>query len=142
MHKLLVAVDSSACSIRALDYAIRLARENGPMALHLVHAHELPSVSGAVAIYMTLEKAKELQRQESEALLAPAVAMAKTAGIPFTSEILTGDIATVITECAERQGCDTIVMGTRGLGAIGNLMLGSIATKVVHLTKLPVTLVK
>ena len=48
----------------------------------------------------------------------------------------------LIADSAEREGCDAIVMGTRGMGSIGSLMLGSVATKVVHLTKLPVTLVK
>jgi nucleotide-binding universal stress UspA family protein len=38
--------------------------------------------------------------------------------------------------------CDGIVMGTRGMSAVGNLVMGSVATKVIHLTKLPVTLVK
>ena len=47
-----------------------------------------------------------------------------------------------IVSCAETLGCDGIVMGTRGMGAIGNLVAGSVATKVIHLTKLPVTLVK
>jgi nucleotide-binding universal stress UspA family protein len=43
--------------------------------------------------------------------------------------------------------CDQIIMGTRGLGAggvaaISGLLLGSIATKVLHLVDVPVTLVK
>jgi nucleotide-binding universal stress UspA family protein len=43
---------------------------------------------------------------------------------------------------AEEKGCDGIIMGTRGLGPIGNLVMGSVATKVIHLTTLPVTLIK
>ena len=43
---------------------------------------------------------------------------------------------------AEELGCDEIIMGTRGMGAIGNLVMGSVATKVVHLAGIPVTLVK
>ena len=43
---------------------------------------------------------------------------------------------------AEEIGCRVIVMGTRGMSALANLMLGSVTTKVVHLTKLPVTLIK
>jgi nucleotide-binding universal stress UspA family protein len=50
--------------------------------------------------------------------------------------------APAIVECAERRGCAGIVMGTRGHSSIGNLLLGSIATRVVHRTRLPVTLVK
>lgn len=43
---------------------------------------------------------------------------------------------------AKSEGVDVIVMGTRGMGALGNLALGSTATKVVHLADVPVTLVK
>lgn len=47
-----------------------------------------------------------------------------------------------IVKRAEELGCDGIVMGTQGRGAIGSLLMGSVAIKVVHLTRLPVTLVK
>ncbi len=42
----------------------------------------------------------------------------------------------------DAEGVDVIVMGTRGMGALANLALGSTATKVVHLAEVPVTLVK
>ena len=60
----------------------------------------------------------------------------------FTTEILVGSVPHAIVKRAEDLGCDGIVMGTRGMGAIGDLVMGSVATKVIHLTKLPVTLVK
>ena len=141
MHKLLVAIDSSDNATRALQYAIGLAEER-PVDLHVVNAHELPLVYGEIAVYTMLEKAKELQKQHSEDILRPRLDMAKAAGVRFTSEILVGDVPTVLAKCAEERGCDGIVMGTRGLGSIGNLVMGSVATKVIHLTKLPVTLVK
>ena len=68
--------------------------------------------------------------------------MARAAGVNFTTAVLIGDVPKVLANYAEENGCDGIVMGTRGMGAIGNLVLGSIATKVIHLTKVPVTLVK
>jgi nucleotide-binding universal stress UspA family protein len=142
MQKLLIPIDSSDNATRALQHAIRLAKENGPVELHIVYAHEPPIVYGEIAIYMPEEKAKELQRQHSEDILKPAIEMANAAGVKFTSQILIGDIPKTIVKCAEDLGCDGIVMGTRGMGAIGNLLMGSVATKVIHLTKLPVTLVK
>ena len=57
----------------------------------------------------------------------------------FTTEIVVGPIPKVIVERAESIGCH---MGTLGMSTIGNLVMGSVATKVIHLTKLPVTLVK
>ena len=142
MHRLLVPVDSSECASRALGYALKLARENGPMEIVLVHAHEAPIVYGEVSLYLSQEKAAQMLRQHSADVLSPAIEAAKAAGVPFTSEILTGYIADEIVACAGRRGCDTIVMGTRGMSAIGNLVMGSVATKVVHLSTVPVTLVK
>jgi nucleotide-binding universal stress UspA family protein len=43
---------------------------------------------------------------------------------------------------AEDKQCEQIVMGTRGLGTVSNLVLGSVATKAIHLAKVPVLLVK
>lgn len=142
MHKFLVPVDSSDNALRALQYAIRLAKEGGPTELVIVYAHEPPIIYGEIAVYMPEERAKELQREHSEDILKPAIEMATSAGVSYTSEILIGDIAKSIVAAAEKHRCDGIVMGTRGMGAVGNLVMGSIATKVIHLTQLPVTLVK
>jgi nucleotide-binding universal stress UspA family protein len=142
MHRLLVPVDSSESAQRALKYAIGLAKEYGKFELHIVHAHPLPVVYGEVAVYISYEKALELQRKHSQDVLAPAVQVAKAAGVPFTSEVLEGDVPSEIVRCAKAKGCDGIVMGTRGMGAIGNLVVGSVATKIVHLAEVPVTLVK
>jgi len=85
---------------------------------------------------------EELQKLHSMDILQPAIDAAKSAGVRFKSEVLAGSTAPTIVKRAEELDCIGIVMGTRGMGAIGNLVMGSVATKVVHLTKLPVTLVK
>jgi nucleotide-binding universal stress UspA family protein len=48
----------------------------------------------------------------------------------------------VIADYARDEGCALIVMGTRGLGSIANMLLGSVATKVIHLAEVPVLLIK
>jgi nucleotide-binding universal stress UspA family protein len=142
MHKLLVPFDGSDTAMRALEYAIKLAKEHGPMELVIAYAHEPPLIYGEIAVYLPEDKAEELQLKHSEDMLRPAIEKAKQSGVPFTTEVLIGDIPESIVSCAEALACDGIVMGTRGMSAIGNLVMGSVATKVVHLTKLPVTLVK
>lgn len=142
MRKLLVPVDNSDNALRALDYAISLARENGPVELVIVTAHEAAFDNPRTLAYLPKEKLEKILQEHSEDMLRPAVNRAKAAGVTFTSEILTGSVPQAIVRRAEELGCDGIVMGTRGMGAVGNLMMGSVATKVVHLTKLPVTLVK
>ncbi len=142
MPKVLVPFDSSDNATRALRHAIGLAKQNPSIELHIVNAHEPPIVYGEIAVYLPEEKARELQRRRSEDILKPAAELAKAAGVKFSTEILIGEVGGAIARYAQEHGCDAIVMGTRGMGAVGNLVLGSIATKVIHLTKLPVTLVK
>jgi nucleotide-binding universal stress UspA family protein len=142
MRKILVPFDNSENALRALRYAFGLARDNPHVALHIVTAHESAHAYSRSLAYVRLEDFERMATEHSETVLEPAIGLAKSAGVPFTSEIVTGDIAKALVACAEARGCDGIVMGTRGMGAVGNLLLGSVATKVLHLTALPVTLVK
>jgi nucleotide-binding universal stress UspA family protein len=142
MHKLMVPIDGSDNSTRALQYALKMAKEVGPMQLHLLTVHPEPAVYGEIQVYVTAEKMKEMQDLRSMDLLQPAIDAAKSAGVSFESEIATGDPAGTIAKLADERHCDAIVMGTRGMSAIANLMMGSVATKVVHFSTMPVTLVK
>lgn len=142
MLKLLVPLDRSETASRALQYAIALGKSNGPVSLHVVTAHEGAIENMRALAFMHLDEIEKNFNAQSEAILQPALAQVKASGIPFTSEILTGDIAKAIVACAEQQGCNGIVMGSRGMTAVASLVLGSIATKVIHLSKLPVTVVK
>jgi len=142
MRKLLVAIDGSDNARRALDYALALAKEHGRLSLHLITVHPEPVVYGEIQVYVTKEKMEALQIAHCQDIMQPAVRAAEAAGVPFSSEILTGDTAPVIVKRADELKCDGIVMGTRGMGVIGSLVMGSVATKVVHLAHVPVTLVK
>jgi nucleotide-binding universal stress UspA family protein len=141
MGKLMVPIDGSEASIRALEHAIALAKGRG-VELSLLNVHPDPIVYGEIQVYVPMDRLLEEQRKHSEALLAPAMQKVKTAGVPHTIEIESGDAATTIARRADTLKCDGIVMGTRGMGAIANLLLGSVAAKVVHLANVPVTLVK
>jgi nucleotide-binding universal stress UspA family protein len=94
-----------------------------------------------IAVYSSLEEIRRMQKEHAEEILAPAIEAVKKAGVGYTADILTGGIARSLVQNAIDRGCDGIFMGTRGTGGIANLVMGSIATKVIHLTKLPVTLV-
>ena len=142
MRKLLVPFDGSENAVRALRYAISVAQEHRPVAIHVVTVHGEPEEYGYMEAYVSREKLAELQRQHSEARLAVAEGILKAAALPYEAEILVGHTAQAIAQRADELGCDGIVMGTRGMTAIGSLVLGSIATKVVHAAHVPVTLVK
>ncbi|MBY0398935.1 universal stress protein [Myxococcota bacterium] len=140
--KLLVPVDGSENSMKALRHAISVARSCAGSSIHVVTAHEEPIVFGEVSVYVSREMIAELQRRQSEGPLSMAVQVLESSGIPHTREILEGPIARTIARRADELGCDGIFMGTRGMTALGGLLLGSVATKVIHEANVPVTLVK
>lgn len=142
MAKILVAFDGSETALRGLRYAICLVKSMKEGSIHLVHAHEPPETDGAIAIYVSVEKMAELQRAHSEGVLAAGLPLLAEAGVAHTSEVLIGRPGAAIAHCAEDRRCDMIVMGTRGMSAIGNLLMGSVSTRVIHFANVPVTLVK
>lgn len=142
MKNILVPVDGSGAALRALRQAVALARLSPGAKIHLVHAHEEPATFGKIGIYVPREKMAELQREHSLGILEPAEAELKSASVPYTTEILTGPIGPTIAAHAEKNGCDVIVMGRHGKTALGDMLVGSVAQKVLHVSKLPVLLVR
>lgn len=75
----------------------------------------------------------------AEAALRPAREAARAAGFPRPKEdVLTGDPAERLLDYAEASGIDLIVVGRRGLSAIGGLLMGSVSMKLCHHAKCPV----
>jgi nucleotide-binding universal stress UspA family protein len=142
MRKILVAIDGSDSALRALDYAQHEASLVPGTALHLLTVLEPVRVYGEIEVYVDEARMREVARQQASAGLDVAVARLGNSGIPLTSEVLEGEPAEIIAQRAAQLGCDAIVTGTRGLGRIGALLMGSVAQKVVHLASTPVTLVK
>ena len=140
MEKILVPVDGSSEAERAVRYAARLSAKNGK-ALQLLNV-QAPIASSHVRRFLAKKAVDDYQIAEGERALEPARKLATELGASYHSEIAVGHIAQTIAERARELGCDAIVMGSRGLGSVGNLVMGSVATEVVHLSELPVTLVK
>ena len=77
-----------------------------------------------------------------ETALKPAEARLAGKDIAYEKVKLVGDPAAEIVRHAAHRGCDLIVMGTHGHTALSNLVLGSVATKVIASTKIPVLLLR
>ena len=142
MKKFLVPVDGSTAALRALAVAVELAKADPAASLHLVHCHEEPLVYGEIAVYVPREKMEAAQKAHSEAILERAAAELERAGVRHTREVLSGAIAPTIAAHAEKLGCDAIVMGRHGKTMLSDLLVGSVAMKVLHASKLPVMLVR
>lgn len=142
MKKLLVAVDGSDVALRAVDYAIREARTVPEVRLHLLNVQEPPQIYGMVTAYLSTEQWHVAHQEIGRRALDPAERAVAAAGLQSSATVVVGPVAQTIVAQADSLGCDAIVMGNRGLTALGDLVLGSVAVKVLHLARCPVTLVK
>jgi len=140
--RFLVTVDGSQASLLAVEHLIRLLDwYRQPVEVHLLNV-QMPILSGNVKTFISREQLDDYYRCEGVAALKSARACLDQAGVKYLHHIGVGDPATVITDYAKRTECDQIVMGARGRGAVAGLLLGSVATKVIHLADRPVLLVK
>ena len=143
MVKILLAVDGSESAVRATRKLVESAAAyRDPPQVELVTVHlPVPHVGGFSGVVITHEMIEQYYRDEGQKALAPSKQLLDQAGIRYTPHILVGDIAKTIVEHAEKSGSDMIYMGTRGMTAMSNMLVGSIATKVLHLAHVPVVLV-
>ena len=143
MPKILLAVDGSGPSIRATGEVIeasRLSRE--PIEVELVTVHlPVPKIGGMSSTVITPEMVDDYYRDEGNEALRASESLLKEAGISFRRHILVGNVAKTIVEHALSASCRTIYMGTSGMSALADVVIGSIAHKVVHLSPIPVVLV-
>jgi nucleotide-binding universal stress UspA family protein len=142
MSKILLPDDGSAASDRAVAIVLEGSGPTSATELHLLNVQPHPVSAAGYATPELIERFNEEQLQIGRQLLAPVAKRAETAKVPTHVHVIMGVPEQVIVEQEEALGCDLIVMGTRGLGAIKSITMGSVASKVVHLSKRPVTLVK
>jgi len=142
MLKVLVPVDGSKNSERAVAHAIGfIANSTAPVELHLLNV-QLPIVSGGVRMFFKKEDIEAYYQENGQETLRTARERLDQAGLEYVQHVSVGPIGETIAAYAKEQHCEHIIMGSRGLGAITGMVLGSVASKVIHLTDVPVTLVK
>ena len=131
-EKILLAVDGSEHSDRAVAAAVDLARKSRA-AVHVIHVHE----AGLVAPIETNIEAQGIVERVVKQLEADRV---EATGAAISAR--SGEVAPSIVEVARELGSDLIVMGTRGLSDFSSLLLGSVAHKVLHYAECPVLVVR
>lgn len=139
--KILLPVDGSEHSVRAARHVVNSVRGCSHYEILLLNVQE-PIDAPEIRSHMPASEIEAMQETRGGDALAPARAVLEKAGLDFTPTVLIGPIAETIAQFAADQGCEKIVMGTRGLGAVAGVLMGSVTTRLLHLTNLPVTLVK
>ena len=138
-QSILVAVDDSEQSVRAVAAAAQLARLSGGT-IQLFHVRERQDVVGKSGGSFDVE-----YQEEADALLDQVADAVREAGVDFTTRVVhvpIGHVANEIIKAATDANADTIVMGSHGRTSLGALILGSNAYKVLHLADRPVLVVR
>ena len=139
--KLLLAVDGSAISTRAAKFATKLASQLAtPPKVILFHAD--PPMLQSVAVKLGMDTVQRLHAENGEHALRPARAVLKRAKLNFSERLMIGEPAISIVEVAAKERCALIVMGSHGHTALQRLLLGSVASKVIAESAIPVTVVR
>jgi len=140
--KILLAADGSEYTKRA---AVHLVKHIGWFArrpeIHLLHVRPKLPFPGAAA-FAGRKAIDKYEREEAEAALKVATRILDKASIAHEAAWKVGDVAPEIAAYCRKNGIDLVVMGSHGHGALSNLALGSVATKILATVKVPVLVVR
>lgn len=140
MEKILLPVDGTGSSTVAVEELIRMGYKGDDSELHLLNVQfplnfdrdTRPSASPSTPTPDRQERGlQELQQARN---------LLDQAGIPYKYHIVVGDPAHRITEFAQQNQFDRIVMGCRKKGQFAGMLLGSVSAEVAHQSPIPVEL--
>jgi len=142
-NHILVALDGSDCSHKALETAVRLAKEQGARCtvcsvVDVVRAAaSMAFATGDIVNEWIATLNKDARQIESEAISKYA-----DSGVVIETKVLDGDPSAVLLDVAKNEKADLIVMGSHGRTGLKRLWLGSVAESVVREATIPVLIVR
>jgi nucleotide-binding universal stress UspA family protein len=138
--KILLATDGSENASRAADAAISLAKGLSLPSITIIHIVTTPpSESRMVQVKFDVHS---LLEEESRKIASETLARCDAAGIAYTLKVAIGDPAQEILAHVQKEQIDLVVIGSRGLGTLKGVLMGSISQKIAHLAPCPVLIVK
>ena len=136
--KILLPVDGSANSVQACNHAIDLAK-SGNMDVVLLHCYgELTARIGGVV----RDEIIALLEGDGKVILAPCERLCEENNVTYKSLIRSGGPGRTIVQAAQAEGCDLIVMGSRGLSDFAGMVMGSVTHRVLRHSSVPVLVVR
>ncbi len=141
--KILVPIDGSEQSERIIGRLLTTVNlYKDAVELHVLNVQAPVPYGNKISHAIGHEMLEQHLHEQGVLALKKSLAALDTAGLAYKYYVETGDAAEVILRVARENDCTQIFMGTHGRGAVSGLLLGSVATKVAHLTTIPVTLVR
>ena len=139
MSKVLLPVDGSPNSMRAVRHVVNQFMTDHETEVHLLHVRT--PLSQHIARFLSAGTRRNFHYDEATKAMAPARALLKQHGVPFTSHVELGDKAETITRVAGELGAAQIVMGTARKNSLTRLLEDSVTNRVLELTQVPVSVV-
>jgi len=139
--KILVAVDGSVYTKRMLAYLAAHDEWLGPLHDYTI-VHCTARLPDRAVGYLDRQTLKAYYGEQSERVFKPIRSFFEHQGLRATFSARLGHAGEVIASMADKGGFELIVMGSHGHGAIGSLVLGSVANRVLADCKTPVLLLR
>jgi nucleotide-binding universal stress UspA family protein len=137
----LVPMDGSETALHSIAWIIRHAAEwREPPRIHLINVQ--PTLPKDVGRFIDGDTLHDFHLETGMAALAAARDQLVAAGLTPELHVLVGEAAAGITEFADSHGCSQILIGTHGHSGLTGTLLGSVAMKVVHQSRVPVLLIR
>ena len=139
--KILLPVDGSEAALEAVRHALHLQRE-GLRASFVLATVQQPIYAFEMMLAPDADVLERVTGAAGAHAMKSAEALFEAAGLAFDRQVSSGDPAQTLLEIAQRCGCEAIVMGARGRGALRGALLGSVSQAVLQTSPLPITIVK
>ena len=138
---ILLASDGSECALKAAAVAATLANKFTAR-LTIINIYEPIPTVGPYGEIVNTELNERYVRELQEHAISPVGRIMEGMGVPYQSRQEVGQPAAEIIRVAEEEGCDLVVLGSRGLSGFQEFLLGSVSDRVVHHAHCPVLIVK
>jgi len=138
---ILLASDGSECALKAAAVAATLANKFAAR-LTIINIYEPIPTVGPYGEIVNTELNERYVRELQEHAISPVGRIMEGMGVPYQSRQEVGQPAAEIIRVAEEEGCNLVVLGSRGLSGFQEFLLGSVSDRVVHHAHCPVLIVK
>ena len=143
MLNILVPIDGSEHSDRIITRLLdMISLYKDTVELHVLNVQHPVPYGGRISSVIGHDQIQQYHHEQGDVALKKTREILDAAKVAYKHHISVGEPAEVILHFARENGCTQIFMGTHGMGAVSGMLLGSVATKVVHLSNIPVTLVR
>lgn len=141
-QKILLATDGSKVADNAAEAALGLVEEFEDKDREIILLHVSDSTPTRSQVMQADLDVQSVLREKADKAVASTEGKFKEADVDFKLEVALGDPADMIVEFARENGVDLIIIGSRGLGSVSSVLLGSVSRRVAQEAPCPVMIVK